>query len=212
MDFPPSLRTQVTAIPGYRAVNPEMREDGRDSSDCFRFVYAGRVDRTKGIDVLLEAADLVAERLPEQDFRIDCFGKPSEDIVREAPLHPNVRLAGVVPNEDFLALLPTYNAFVYPSVYDNEGHPGAVIEAMLAGLPVVCTSLPTVLEIVTDGVDGLTVAPGDPRSLAEALARLMSDDLLLGRLAQGARRKSLMFDEDVVIPELLRHMGVGGNG
>jgi glycosyltransferase involved in cell wall biosynthesis len=209
-DFPEALRTKVAAIPGYRSRRVEATKpyDGRRGQ--VRFVYAGRVDSTKGIDVLLDACNALGERLPERDFRVDCYGEPSDRLARDADGHRYVNLMGVVPNEEFLGKLPSYDAFVYPSVYDNEGHPGAVIEAMLAGLPVVCTALPTVMEIVSDGTEGLTTEPGDAASLAGAMERLITDRDLVDRLAEGATRKSRMFDEAVVIPRLLDEMGLRG--
>jgi glycosyltransferase involved in cell wall biosynthesis len=49
-------------------------------------------------------------------------------------------------------------------------------------------------EVVTDGVDGLLVAPADPEALAGALDRLLSDDALRGRLGESARDRALAFD------------------
>ncbi len=49
-------------------------------------------------------------------------------------------------------------------------------------------------EVITDGVDGLLVDPGDPAALAEALGRVLGDDALRDRLGSQARDRALAFD------------------
>ncbi len=208
-DFPESVRRRVTSIPGYRPkpgkTTPRSHTDG-----CFRFVFAGRVDASKGIDVLLSACEMLAEQSLPSRFQVDCYGSASDETEQACRKHPTIRLMGVVDNAAYRSTLASYDAFVYPSVYDNEGHPGAVIEAMLSGLPVICTSLPTVMEIVSNDVEGLVVEPGSADSLARAMSQIITDRSLRDRLAAAAGRKGLSFDEDVVIPQLLRAMGLSG--
>ena len=206
-DFPAQLRGLVKAVPGYRP-RPDAAPRGSKDSARVRFAFAGRVDRSKGFDVLIKAADLLASRLPVGSFQIDCYGPTSSGIEPQWRNHPTVNLMGLVDNQRYRSLLASYDAFLYPSVYDNEGHPGAVIEAMLNGLPIVCTSLPAVGEIVSDGIEGLTVPSNDPESLAEAMIRIITDRGLRERLAAGSKARGLQFDEEVVIPRLLREMGL----
>jgi glycosyltransferase involved in cell wall biosynthesis len=48
-----------------------------------------------------------------------------------------VHYHGVVDNIELRRQLTFYDVFVFPSVYDNEGHPGVLIEALMAGLPII---------------------------------------------------------------------------
>lgn len=207
-DFPPVVRRRVRAIRGYR---PRCEASGAEHEDerGIRFVYAGRVDRSKGIDTLLEACDRLRGQFAPDAFRVDCYGAVTSEFAAACADRPVVRLQGIVPNAVYLAKLAAYDAFVYPSVYENEGHPGAVIEAMLCGLPIVCTALPTVTEIVHDGVEGLLFDAGDSAGLARAMERIISERDLRERLASGSRAAGGAFDLDVVIPELLDEMGLG---
>ena len=62
------------------------------------------------------------------------------------------------------------------------------LEAMASGTPVVSTTVGGQAEFLRDGENALTVAPGNPRALAEALGRLIRDDELRQRIAQEGRR------------------------
>ena len=72
-----------------------------------------------------------------------------------------------------------------------EGLPRSVIEAMMAGLPVVATHVGGVPELVEDGVTGFLVPPKDPQALAEALRKLIDDPELRKRMGQAGREKAL---------------------
>ena len=63
------------------------------------------------------------------------------------------------------------------------------LEAMIRRVPVVATVSGGSREIIRDGVDGLLVTPGDPRALAAALAAILADTALAGRLAEAGRRR-----------------------
>ena len=85
---------------------------------------------------------------------------------------------------DAVRVLAVCDVFCLASKW--EGLPVALMEALVLGLPVVATAVGGVAETVRDGREGLLVAPGRPRELADALARVVTDDAL--RAALGARR------------------------
>jgi glycosyltransferase involved in cell wall biosynthesis len=68
------------------------------------------------------------------------------------------------------------------------------MEATSMGMPIVATSVGGVPQVVTDGVEGLIVPPGDPQRLADAVQRLVTDPELRERLGRASRQKSAMFD------------------
>ena len=74
---------------------------------------------------------------------------------------------------------------------DRDGIPNVLVEAMRLGLPVVSTRVSGIPELIIDGDTGLLVPPRDTRALTDALARLLDDPHLRGRLAAGAARHVL---------------------
>jgi phosphatidylinositol alpha-mannosyltransferase len=102
-------------------------------------------------------------------------------------------------------LLPAYHAasdvFVSPAV-GQESFGIVLVEAMAAGVPVVCTDIPGYREVVRAGVDGLLVPPDDPAALADAIARVLSDGSLAATLAEGGRERAAGYAWEAVLPRL----------
>jgi glycosyltransferase involved in cell wall biosynthesis len=94
--------------------------------------------------------------------------------------------------DDVLRILAGADVFVLAS--RQEGLPVVLMEATSVGLPIVATAVGGVPEVLTDGVDGLVVPPGDPLALADALSRVVTDPDLRARLGTGAKERSAMFD------------------
>jgi glycosyltransferase involved in cell wall biosynthesis len=104
-----------------------------------------------------------------------------------------VRLLG--ERRDIPELLGAADVFVLPS--RSEGLPVSVLEAMVAGLPVVASRVGGVPELVAEGETGLLVAPGNSDELAAALKRVLADRELRRRLGTAGRaRVEQQFDLD----------------
>jgi glycosyltransferase involved in cell wall biosynthesis len=73
----------------------------------------------------------------------------------------------------------------------NEGTPVALIEAMAAGIPVLSTDVGGVADLVTHGLTGWLVSPGDPDAMAKGIRHLLDDGPLRGRLAAAGRDVAL---------------------
>jgi glycosyltransferase involved in cell wall biosynthesis len=147
----------------------------------------------KGYDVLLDATHILAERkVPVRVVAVG--GGPTEDEVRARHLALGLgdRLQLLGQRQDVLRLMAAADIYVLAS--HQEGMPVTLMEATSVGLPIVATSVGGVPQVITDGVEGLIVPPGDPERLADALQRVAADPVLRDRLGRAARDKSAMFD------------------
>jgi glycosyltransferase involved in cell wall biosynthesis len=146
----------------------------------------GRLEPQKGFDVLLRALP----SLP--GTRAVLVGDGGERAALErlaAELGLDGRVAFTGWSEDARAQLASFDVFVLPSRY--EGFPLAVVEAMLAGRPVVASDVGSVREAVRDGATGLLVPPNDPGALAAAVGRLLADPGRAREMGRAGRRLAL---------------------
>lgn len=90
---------------------------------------------------------------------------------------------------DVTPYLSIADLFVLPS--HEEGFSNALLEAMMAGLPIVATAVGGNLDAIRDGADGLLVPPHSPQQLGEALLTLALDPALRKRLGQSAKARAI---------------------
>jgi len=127
----------------------------------------------KGLEYVIDAVALLRRRGTHCKLRIAGEGPARERLerrVRETALSDSVSLLGHQWNMP--AFYQSVDIVALPSVA-LEGLPLVILEAMAARRPVVATALSGVPEVITDGVTGVIVKPGDEEALADGLAPLL---------------------------------------
>ena len=154
----------------------------------------GGIEPRKGSDTLVKAIALLRDRDPVlvvigghsfQDYRAYREGVFSLLPGLGLELGRDVVLPGTVADADLPAWFAAADVFAFPST--KEGWGLVVLEAMSAGLPVVASDLPVFREYLRPGRDALLVPTGDPPALAGALASVLDDRGLAGRLRAAGR-------------------------
>lgn len=152
-------------------------------------VTVGRLTPVKGVDVAIRAL----EYLPDALLVIVGEGEQRAELeTLAAPYGSRVRFVGQQPNQRALRFVRAADSFVLSSYTEGLSH--VLLEALTVGTPVVATAVGGNPEILTDGVNGLLVPPGDPRALAAAIGRLLADPALAERLAAAGRARGADFD------------------
>jgi len=155
--------------------------------DTLLLTMVGRLVHQKDPFTLFEAC-----RILRGQFKVLLVGGGDlrtkvERFIHKSGLKHTVILAG--ERSDVPEILAASDIFVLSTNW--EGLPRSIIEAMMAGLPVVATRVGGVPELVEDGVTGLLVPPKDPDALAEALQKLIADPELRRRMGEAGREKAL---------------------
>lgn len=149
-------------------------------------LFAGRLDKMKGVDVLLASIAELRARGVTCCCTIVGDGPSKKELEqRAAALALNGQVVFTGPRPDIVSYLHQASAFVLPS--HSEGMPNVILEAMACGLPIVATAVGGIPDIIQNGRNGLLIPPGDAAALAAALAALLNDADLAARLGSQAR-------------------------
>jgi glycosyltransferase involved in cell wall biosynthesis len=169
----------------------------------FKMVAVNRIHPKKGLEFLIEAATLL--RHARLEFVVEILGEPDhhpptydyfeelKQLVAANGLKDRVLFRGRQTAAEVRAHLADADIFVAPFIElengDKDGIPTALLEGMAAGCAAIVTDAGSILEVVTDGVDGVVVSQRNPRMLAEAIERLAGDDRLRDRLSRAGRER-----------------------
>lgn len=160
-------------------------------------LVVGRLSKWKRHDLAISAFEQVAEAAPE--LHLICIGDRDpldeawqvelQERTRRSAFSNRIHWVGHVDD-----VRPWYRAaslLVLPS--QNEPFGRVLVEAMACGVPVIATRGGGVPEIVRDGKDGLLVDPGRADEMAEAILRVLGDDILRAELTDSARTRAELF-------------------
>jgi glycosyltransferase involved in cell wall biosynthesis len=167
-------------------------------------VTIGRQDFQKGQRYLLEAMAMLVSNHPH--FVLLVAGRSGdvsgelESLRNRLGLQDRVHFLG--HREDVPEILAAADLFVFPSFY--EGLPGAVIEAMALGLPIVASDIEPVRETVEEGRNAILVKPASPVELASAIRRILEDRQTA--LAYGARSREIFEEKFTLKQSMVRLM------
>jgi len=177
-----------------------------------RFMYVGDIRREKGIGELVNAFTRFEQNLrtgnTHTQVELHLYGPicgNSSDMIDLLPIEQSsvIFLHGEVTNENVRLAFIESDIFVFPSYYPGEGHSGAVIEALMHGLPVIATDWRSTPELVHHNENGLLVPPCNADALLAAMEILTNDIELRSRLAEGAIISAREFDAQNVCETLL---------
>lgn len=145
-----------------------------------RILFIGREFERKGGEILLEAFHSVRERVPAATLHIVGPRRrfTGQGIIAHGLINDRERIS---------ELYGLARLVCAPSLYEPWGF--VLTEAMAHGVPCVGTTVQSIPEILDNGRAGMLVPPGDIHALAEAIVRLLEDDLLASQLAAHGRRR-----------------------
>lgn len=150
-------------------------------------LFVGNLVPQKGVEYLLEA-----KKLLKTDSNLIIVGDgPLLTELQDKVKQENIRQVFFTgARRDVPQILPAADIVVLPSI--SEGSPYILLEALACGKPVIATKVGGIPDMVTPD-EGLLVEPGDPKSLAKAIDKLLNNPKLLKDMGRKSRKKAENF-------------------
>jgi D-inositol-3-phosphate glycosyltransferase len=169
-------------------------------------LFVGRIDPIKGIDTLVEAAELLASRqslaacptfvivggdLDTSGAPIGPLARVEEEITAKG-IASRFRLDGSQPQEQLPVFYSAADVVAVPSRYESFGL--VAVEALACGTPVVASRAGGLRFTIEEGVNGFLVKPQSPPALAAGIDAVLSDDQLRAAMSVEARPSVARYD------------------
>lgn len=187
--------SRIVAIPNGVTVPPPRDDSARLAArarfgldpEAFVFLAAGRLCEQKNFIDLISAAAVVNSR--NRKWRLVIAGdgpdrSKLESLIAGCDLIDRVTLPGNIL--EMPQLMAAVDAFIMSSLW--EGLPLVLLEAMAAGLPVIGTRIPGIMDVVRDGSEGILVDAGDSVGLAVAMHRMLEEPEYCKMLGASGRK------------------------
>jgi glycosyltransferase involved in cell wall biosynthesis len=156
-------------------------------------LYAGRLEKGKGVDVLLACWPSVCQQFPTAHLLILGEGTlqvPLESQARSLACQKQVHFLGAV--NEIPKYLQSADIFVLPSL--AEGLSNALLEAMACGLPVIAADIPGNKELINNTIHGILTKAGESSELSAAILSLLADKSKQEELGRQARERAAAYN------------------
>lgn len=180
----------VLLLPNFKYIKelPSLRDNNNKK---IQFVFLSRIIPEKGCDLIIESSLMLNKKGYKSLFSVSFYGKidANYELQFEKKIKdiPNVKYEGFLDLRDFdnYQTLAQYDIFLFPTYWPTEGFPGIVIDAMIAGLPVIASKWNLNEEVISENKTGFFIEPKN----IEALMEKMEDIILHPAIARKMRIK-----------------------
>jgi glycosyltransferase involved in cell wall biosynthesis len=178
----------------------ETKRQNRNAA--ISLLYLGRLEATKGIDLLCEAFSLSAGRCPTLHLNIAGWGTLADSLQQKYGPHPRITFHGPVFNQKKSDLLAASDVLVVPSLWP-EVFGIVIVEAYAHGLPVIASNIGGIPELVEHQKTGFLVPPGDIEALSHTLNNIAQNPDLLHRMIPACLEAGRRYTVEAVNNEYL---------
>lgn len=200
-------------IPYYPDLEKALEARAKSKTLCF--VFLSRVMPDKGCDYILEAVQRLNAKGLQHCFSVNFYGKIDaayrEQFLKEAGLLENVAWHGLLDlrsNKGY-DTLASYHAMLFPTFHPTEGFAGVMIDAFIAGLPVLASDWAHNAEAVTDGKHGIIYPVHNVEALTSVMEKCISGQVDLQAMARNVRAEAPKYEaKNVITEDYLKSIGL----
>lgn len=208
------LRTQLEfenteMFPNFRFMSEDTQHI-ETTSNTLRLVFLARVDKKKGYDTIFSFAEEVENN--HYDIIIDFYGPINEEDKEEflslVEQHKGaVGYKGVLQQDEVTAYLTNYDVMLLPTTIYTEGFPGSILDAYIAGIPVIATEWKHSHEFIEDQKTGFIIPFGDcQKDFNDKVLSFYNDREMLSHMKVLAFQKRLQYSDQTAWSILSKYL------
>ncbi len=199
-------------LPNFRKVNRKCN-NFRTVGNQIKLVYFSRVAKEKGVLDAINAINIINSKRGLNNLTLDIYGPIQKGFENEFMnimngCDTNIKYKGVLSQEEISNTLVDYDLMVFPTYYDGEGFPGAVIDAFISGVPVLASDWKYNTQVITEHETGFIFQVNNVNDLVDKLEYIDKNKNILNEMKKNAIVESKKYDTETVILNLLNDMGI----
>lgn len=181
------------------------------NKDIIRFVFLSRIHHEKGCKEIIECVKRINSDGLRDKYDITFYGNMDKDykyqFLDSIQGIENVSYKGLLnlTTQKGYEELSSYDVFLFPTYYHNEGFPGVVIDAYIAGLPIVATHWHFNDQVIEDGVTGILIDPHNVDALHKTMISFIHNELDYDTMKKNCLRSANKYDVHTVLNDRLLH-------
>ena len=201
------IRAPVHVVPNFKKIDGLWGELSKYEEPRLRFIFVSRITETKGVSLIFEALRDPRFQSLLDSFKIDFYGpieKEYESTFKEGiQSSPNCSYCGYLDinnkRDECYGMMSAYHVMLFPTFWMGEGFPGAIIDALVCGIPVIASDWNMNSEVIKEGFTGKLIPNKDVNALADAMIDAISDRGKWHVMSANCHRQALEFDTDAVL-------------
>lgn len=173
-----------------------------------KYVFLSRISEEKGI---FECIDVI-KRINRDSVKceLDIYGKIDsiieERFFRAIDGDSSIRYKGIVQPQDAAAVLKPYYMLIFPTRYEGEGFPGAVIDAFAAGIPLLSSKFANYKDMLKDGYDSILFEFQDYGDMYRKMLFTIHNREIIERMRSNSCRNISKYEPEKEIEVIIRNM------
>lgn len=178
-----------------------------------RFLFLSRINPHKGCDYILSVTEKLNQRYSGL-FEVDFYGEVASDystFTERIDRLENVNYNGFIDLRDCKNYdkISSYDAMLFPTYWHGEGFPGVLIDAFIAGIPVIASDWHLNSDIISNGENGFLINAQDEDALYDIMEKCIQNPCILRKMSIACQEQAKNYDcDNVLTVDFLKSLGL----
>lgn len=206
--------SNVSILPNFRRFDGNYVKN-KHVNNYLKLVYFSRIIKEKGVEIAIDAVKNINSKYKQHKVTLDIWGPIGEKYedeffeIMNSVNNYSITYKGFLEPNKIYDTLSNYDIMVFPTYYQGEGFPGAILDAYISGIPVIASDWQDNAEFIEPDITGFLFEAKSSVDFEKVLNNILDNKLHdLEKMSENCRVKSSMYHVDNIIPNLLKEMKI----